>query len=346
LNLKRSHLLHRLDILQIHWGSQVDVSRKSGTFHEIWQLQWSPELAVDVVAASVWGTSVAAASEAYICHFAALSHELPALSNYVSKALLANLPDVIPDLLEIFDHRAAETSDIEQLMLALPALSNTLRYGNVRQTDSGMIAKVIESLITRIFIGLPGACASINDDSALQMYDRMNETHQAILILQNMDHLSSWQNTLLILANQSGLHGLIAGRATRLLLEMSQIDTNETARRLRLGLSTAAQPEQAGAWVEGFLKDSGTVLIHAVQLWQIIDHWVSTVDSTTFTHLLPLLRRTFSSFTNPERRQLGERVRQNSGEILVETKKTADFNPEQAQTVLPVLAQIFGSRAK
>ena len=57
-DLARSHLLRRLAIVGVDWGSPRQVSG-TGTFKEGWELVWRPELAVDVVAAASWGTTVA-----------------------------------------------------------------------------------------------------------------------------------------------------------------------------------------------------------------------------------------------------------------------------------------------
>ncbi len=55
-DLARSHLLHRLSMLRIHWGElRRDRRTGTGTFHEFWMLQWRPELMVDVVAANALG---------------------------------------------------------------------------------------------------------------------------------------------------------------------------------------------------------------------------------------------------------------------------------------------------
>ena len=56
-DLERSHLLHRLDLLGVAWGEIPQASGK-GTFKEAWQLQWKPELAVALIEASLWGTTV------------------------------------------------------------------------------------------------------------------------------------------------------------------------------------------------------------------------------------------------------------------------------------------------
>ena len=43
-------------LLGVPWGAPRAASRQEGTFHELWTLAWQPELAVDLVAASRWGT--------------------------------------------------------------------------------------------------------------------------------------------------------------------------------------------------------------------------------------------------------------------------------------------------
>jgi hypothetical protein len=63
---------------------------------------------------------------------------------------------------------------------------------------------------------------------------------------------------------------------------------------------------------------------------------------------LPLLRRAFSDFTGPERRQMGEKVRRLTPENGSTTHRKAPLNPTaqidqtRARLVLPVLAHVLG----
>ena len=60
-------LLHRLAVLGIGWGAVAeDLVRGTGTFRETWTLRWRPELAVAIIDAAPWGTTVAAAATAKI----------------------------------------------------------------------------------------------------------------------------------------------------------------------------------------------------------------------------------------------------------------------------------------
>lgn len=342
-DLERSYLLHRLELLQIPWGELQRVSGKSGTFHEVWRLQWKPELAVKVVEASLWGNSVAEAAAAYILQ-AVLGEEidLPKLTGLVNRALLADLPAAVTALMQRLEEEAAVSTDIQQLMDALPALAQTLRYGNVRQTDSAMIAQVVAGLVARVCIGLPPACASLNDDAAIAMFARINRVHQALLLIQNEEHSAFWKDTLVTLADQAGLHGLVAGRASALLLDMGVFTAEEASRRFGLALSLANEPTQAAAWVEGLLKERGTLLVHEDILWQVVDGWISALAGEAFLQVLPLLRRTFSTFSQPERRSIGERARQAAGARPSSVPANAELDLSRAAAVLPLLAQILG----
>ncbi len=54
----RSHLLHRLNVLEIPWGKWQESGGGDSTFHEVWQLEWQPEFSVSIIEANVWGNTV------------------------------------------------------------------------------------------------------------------------------------------------------------------------------------------------------------------------------------------------------------------------------------------------
>jgi hypothetical protein len=142
------------------------------------------------------------------------------------------------------------------------------------------------------------------------------------------------------------VHGLISGRCCRLLLDGQAMSADETARRMGLALSRASDPPQAAAWIEGFLAGSGLVLLHDDMLWNVLDSWLMSLNSETFTALLPLLRRTFATFEAPERRRLGERARMGSDGWQVPIKGTAShtvaIDTERAERVLPLVGMLLG----
>jgi hypothetical protein len=234
---------------------------------------------------------------------------------------------------------AALTTDTALLMDTLPTMVDMQRYGSVRQMDTDIMGVIVDGLVIRISIGLLPACAGLDEDAAGEMLERIIHVNSAIGLLQHEDHTARWLHTLRQLAESDVLHPLLTGRATRILHDTGRLDNADVLQRMRLALSAGVAPEKAAAWIEGFLKGSGTLLLHDEQLWLALDDWVTALPADAFDNVLPLLRRVFSTFHAPERRQMGERVRQ--GQRAVQTA-AADVDHERAALVLPILKLLIG----
>lgn len=337
-DLERSQFLHRLLLLGLPWGKPQSVNKAKGTFRESWRLQWKPEFTLKLIEAGIWGNTIEEASGALTCDRANQAN-LPTLTKLIDQTLLANLPNAISYLMARLESEAAIASEMTHLMEALPPLVNILRYGNVRQFETNIVQHVVEGLIARICIGLLIALSTLDDDAAAKFYKLIILVHRAVGLLQNTEASESWQQVLSTLSDQKGLHGLIAGRCCRLLFEANHFNAEETSRRLGLALSTATEPPQAATWIEGFLSGSGLLLLHNLELWTVLDRWIMQLSPETFIAILPLLRRTFSTFAPAERRQMGERVRQ--GETTLQ-ETISELDLDRADAILPLLAQLLG----
>ncbi len=347
-DLDRSRLLHRLNLLGVTWGRLQRHGGKQGTFHEFWDLQWQPEFAVRVVEMAIWGNTVEeAASKFAIDRANAPDQSLPLITRFLGDLLLAELPRAVDAAMTRLQAESALSSDIGHLMDALPKLAELLRYGNVRKSDLASVGVIVSGLVTRICIGLAPACGSLDDDAAAKMFERMLNVHQAVTLLEDAEKMTEWQAVLRQLAELPDLHGLIAGRAVRLLSDVRVFTPEETATRLSYALSVAADPAAAAAWIEGFLKGSGTILIHEETLWGTLDEWVSTLAGENFTMVLPLLARTFSTFEPPERQKMGERVKHGFSRVAgVRAGVADDLDLARAELVLPVISTLLGLDAR
>ncbi|WP_043340834.1 DUF5682 family protein, partial [Comamonas sp. B-9] len=185
-DLARSHFLHRLRLLGIGWGTRAaDAQRNRGTFRESWQMQWEPELAVRIIEASVHGATVAQAATARLRASLSPDMPLPEIAQAIDDALLANLPQLVESLIATLAERAATTGDVAQLLQALPPLANVYRYGSVRQTDTALLATVIDSLVLRAAIGLPVACMAMDEEAAAAMKGKVLAAHEALRLRGN-----------------------------------------------------------------------------------------------------------------------------------------------------------------
>jgi hypothetical protein len=337
----RSHLLHRLALLGIDWGELAEATGARGTFHELWDLQWQPEYAVRLIEASMWGTTLPEAGLAYVRDAVAKATDLVTITRLVEATLLAELPQAVADVMRAFQERAAVGSDVPQLMDALPPLARVVRYGNVRDTDVDAVSDVVDGLLARITIGLAGAVSSLDDDASQQMATKVSAVNGALALLERHDLRQPWEQTLAAVVERNDVHGLVAGRAARLLMDRGRLAAEQAARRLSLALSPGTDASQAAAWIEGFLSGGGLVLVHDDALLGVIDGWVGTVDDDAFTSSLPVLRRTFATFAPAERRQIGERLGRGARTVAV-SDLDSELDHERAAQVLPLLAQILG----
>lgn len=342
-HLEKSVFLHRLALLGIDWGTTRQASGKSGSFHEIWQLQWEPEYALKLIEANVWGATVEVACTAQICHKAQQASRLPDLTSLVERMLLADAKPAIQVVMARMQALSATTHDAGMLLEALPPLANVLRYGNVRGTDTSSVALVLNGLVVRACIALPQAAVGINAEAAQALLTQMIQANLAIHLLQQADHLEAWYTVLEQCATRNGVNALVAGRAVRILTEQENWDVTRTAQVLSLACSNPVNPAATAEWLEGFLKGSGLLLVMNDTLWHILNDWVASLPDKAFTELLPLLRRTFSTFEAPERQQLAQRVGNSGPAARPQIAQSKAMDVQRAALVLPLLCQILSA---
>ncbi|GAA1977452.1 DUF5682 family protein [Catenulispora subtropica] len=340
----KSRLLHRLNILGIHWGA-LGRSRGTGTFRETWALDWQPEFAVKLVEAAIWGTTVVSAAAAKAADRAADAEQLAGITDVVETCLLADLPDALDPIMGLLADRAAVDTDVAHLADALPALARTLRYGDVRGTDTSALRKVADTLVVRIALGFPQACTGLDEDGAQQMRARMDNTHQAVGLLDDAEASAQWYKAMGLVADREGMTGLLAGRAVRLLYDADKIDGDELNRRMGLALTPGVAPAEAAAWLDGVLSGGAMLLIHDPVLLGLLDRWIAGIPADSFTDVLPLLRRTFSNFEGPERRKIGELARALGAAPVAGVATAAEapgFDAARADRALPVVRMLLG----
>ncbi|QQM19920.1 hypothetical protein I7X09_17725 [Rhodococcus sp. P-2] len=342
IDVERSQFLHRLGILEIDWGTPADSEvRSTGTFRETWALQWKPEFSVSVIEASLWGTTVA---EAAASRVVSKIHEpditLASLIGLLENSLLANLPAALSAVLESVKTVAALDHDVSHLMAALPALTRTLRYGDVRGTDVSALIDVADSLLIRICTGLAVAVTGLDDPSAEEFRDHLDKVHAAVMVRDDRDASARWLQAMAGVIDRDDVNGLLVGRMVRLLRDSGSITETAAAQRLSRALSVGSVPTAKAGWVDGFLGGGGLVLVHDRALLTLIDTWVRHLREQDFIDTLPLLRRTFGAFESGERRAIGQAVR---GGRRVET--TVETDARRGSAAMVVVAQILGVRA-
>lgn len=341
-DLARSALFHRLNLLGVPWARERRSSGR-GTFKEAWALAWKPEFSVRLVEASRWGQTVEDAATATALDGAREAATLADLTTLLEAVRSADLGGALPPLLAALDTRAAGSADVSDLLAALPPLARLARYGDVRGRDGAgdeRARAVFGTLLTRAGVGLPLAGVGLDQAAAETLRGHVQGADSAVRLLGDPEAQVGWHTALTRLAGLEGAHPLLAADALRRLRDAGQVDGEEVARRLELALGAGA-PLEITAWLDGFLGQSGALLIHDAALLALLDGWLSRLSPELFQEALPLLRRVFARFGKAERRSLGKALRGAHGGGR---RPLAPLHEERALRAVPVALRMLGAR--
>ena len=109
---------------------------------------------------------------------------------------------------------------------------------------------------------------------------------------------------------------------------------------LLLAMSILAQ---AAAWLEGFFRGSGLLLLHDKRLLGLVDDWVRGVPADRFDEFVALVRRTFSTFPRPERRQLGQQLASGNASLKPKGENDDRIDVARARLAIPLLKRLLGN---
>lgn len=304
---KRSIFLHRLQALQVFWGTKQH-TRGKGTFKELWSLVWKPEHEVAIISAAPYGNTLELAAHQLLLAKLPANAQLPAIAQHLDLAVLAQLPATVARLLELLDQAAAGTTDVLELLRAVPALARIARYGDVRKSNADDMQRVVTGFAARIHAGLAAATCGLQEEAAEILAEAVAHYRSAITLLELPVLLDEFHGVLHAIMRSAAAHATLQGQATRILRDAHAISPDEVAQHFSFALSPGMPPLASGCWLEGFLQGGGSLLLHDPQLLGLVDAWVRDLTAEAFQSILPMLRRTFGSFTVPERTRIAAAV--------------------------------------
>jgi hypothetical protein len=311
LDLRKQHdrnqsiFLHRLLLLEISWGSKrTQKGNEKTTKNEYWDLSWQPEFIIKIIEAGTYGNTLRQAANNFCIKKASISEKLRELSFLFDLLIKADLIESSDFLINKLKTLAALTTDIQSLLETIPNLIYTYRYGDVRKSDAGTLKNLIEDIIPRICAGLNALCQSLDDEASEEISKLILSANRSFNILEENNFEYQWFGALEQVSTAKNIHGKIKGLATRLLMDSDLNDMEQTADKMSFELSVTGNLKTAADWLDGFMQGSAILLIHHPVLWNILDKWVCDLSEDNFMKLVPLIRRSFAKFSQPEREKL------------------------------------------
>ena len=341
LDLQRSIHFHRMRLLGID-DAEMLPARGKGTFKEAWSYRYQPESHITLTERAPYGNTLAAAAQGYVSERLQQARSLAELTALLAQVLPADLPALVATLTRHIADLSATQDNLADSLAALPNLADTVRYGNVRELDPAPLLAVLDTLLARLAAGGVQGCLNIDYDSAQALFAPIRQADYQLGLLDNAALDAYWRRFLESVLAADRAHPLLSGNAARLLFDKQHLDAGRCAELLAQNLSAAHPSEHAAYWLEGYLYQSGTVLLLHDPLWHILDDWLRALTPEHFTELLPLLRRTFGSFEPGERRQLGDKAREHAGDRPATTSpaRVADNTDHHADHALAALQTV------
>lgn len=345
-DLDKSIFFHRLCLLEIDWATPESISGK-GTFKEKWTLYHKPEQLVSLIEKAIWGNTLEEATQKYLVHKAVGIENIAALTELLHQTIPADLPALVETLTTQLDRLSAASSDIAEMMEAVPHLVEIVRYGDVRQMDFSHVGEMLRAMVARILAGGILVCINIDEEAAAELLNKVVAMDYAMATLNDSEMSDMWKEFIRQMQHTAHVHPLLSGYASRLMYDKGEIAPEAMQHTLSFYSSVGNSPSDMAYWFEGFLRSSGSILLLDDKLWNLINTWVCGLEEETFMELLPILRRTFSEFTSPERRKLGEKAKYyQSTDTTVAVPVATGYHAEDASQVVPLVCRLLGIKTE
>lgn len=332
LDLNRSLFLHRLRVLGIHFATPVASRQESANWGEYWDLQWTPEMEIELVESALLGDTVEGAACFALKERAGGSSCMAEAAGIFRDAFYCRIPSVASYALQILQGLSVDAAAIGEIAATAQELSVVIRYGDLRRFNTAGLPDLLSQLFLRACLTLEDACicdaeASLSVMEAMQQLNIIQLSHDFLpedRFLQLMERIS----------DRDDLNTRCSGFAMAILLERGSVSEELLAREVSRRLSRGVPADLGAGWFEGLARKNRYSLITRLSLWRQLSDYLDTLEDMEFRRALVFLRRAFSDFTPAQKSDVAE----NLGEIWgVNSQQAAELllqEPTQQETQL------------
>ncbi|THF84429.1 DUF5682 family protein [Cohnella fermenti] len=305
LDLNRSVLLHRLELLGISFARKLPLRQDAATWAEHWTLQWTPETEIGAVESTLKGETIEIAA-AYVIH-----ERLQTCTNIVEAARiirmasLCRLLGAMDEAQRMLQTLTVDSDHFEGIAEAAFELSALIRYGSIRRHDTSSLVPLLQRLFLRGALSL-GDAANCNNDAAASVLSAVQMLHSvAQEHYQDVDE-SLWMRELRRLASRDDRNPKLSGFGFAILLERDEYSPKDIEQEVSRRLSPGVSADLGAGWFEGVALLNRYALLSRASLWGQLDTYIGSLDDDQFRRSLVYLRRAFSSFEPREKAAISD----------------------------------------
>lgn len=323
LDLNRSSFLHRLRVLEIGFAKPLSRGSSAATWAEIWKLQWSPEHEISLVEAVLLGETVELATAYKFKQMLDAATSITTAADVVRDACQCGMAASMDMARHRLQELAAGGSELVAIAHAATALSQVVRYGDVRKFDSAPLLPLIDELFVQGVLALFPA-SNCDNQAALTLTESIDELNRITQEHHERVEGELWLRELRRLSDADDRNPMLSGYACAVLLEGGHISTDDLAREVSRRLSPGIPADLGAGWFEGLSQRNRAALLARQPLWVELAGYVNSLDDDQFKRALVFLRRAFGRFSPHQKRQICENLAEHWGVHADEAKEALE----------------------
>jgi hypothetical protein len=152
------------------------------------------------------------------------------------------------------------------------------------------------------------SCSNIDEEKASILLEKIMKADNALMLVDDSRLIDMWNAFVKKLSSSPSVNSMISGFASRLLYDKRIVKADDMITSLSFYTSSGNQPMNVAYWFEGFLQKSGTILLLDDNLWTVLNTWIQSLEYDVFIEVLPVIRRTFSSYSQDEKNKLAQKA--------------------------------------
>lgn len=305
LDLHRSFFLHRLALAGISLAQWKPSGQQGANWAEHWVLQWTPEVEIQAVEATLLGETIEIAAAYTLGQKLAACSSIAEASALIRIACLCGMASQLEVSTTALQRLAADSRDVVQLAEAVRQLAVIVSYGDVRKLDTAPLVPLMEKLFLRACLFLLEA-SGCNDEAATEMITAMNSLNGVAQEHGESVDEALWVRQLEELSGRDDRNPRLSGFACAILMERGVLSAADCEGEVSRRLSPGVPAELGAGWFEGLAQRNRYALVSRISLWEQLNDYMAGLEREQFARALVFLRRAFSVFSQREKVMVAE----------------------------------------
>ncbi|MEK8130529.1 DUF5682 family protein [Paenibacillus filicis] len=305
LDLRRSVLLHRLQLLGISFAKKRPSGQDQATWAEHWVMQWTPEAEIQIVESTLLGETVELAAAFKLQQKLDQCSSVQEASSLIRIACECGMLAQMESARQTLQRLAVDNHDVVEIAAASSHLSLMISYGDIRRIDVMPLQPLLEQLFLRACLFLVDA-SGCSDEASGPMLTAMNELNTVSQEHHELVDERLWVQELHQLSSRDDRNPRLSGYACAMLLDRGELSVAECAEEVSRRLSPGIPADLGAGWFEGLSMRNRYGLLSRMSLWEQLNAYIGTLDDTQFQRALVFLRRAFSAFSPHEKTMVAE----------------------------------------